>query len=69
MISIELHRRHLVEQGIDPDCMPDGYWDKYAAKRKAHKKSWLLKTKRKANKKPNKTKFNCNSCRLKTEDD
>jgi hypothetical protein len=37
MKSIETQRREMQAKGIDPDCMPDGYWQKVAQKRRRWK--------------------------------
>ena len=38
MDSIEQHRQKIADSGIiDPDCLPQSYWTRYAAKRAAAK--------------------------------
>jgi len=38
MDSIEQHRRKIAASGIiDPDCLPQSYWTRYAEKRAAEK--------------------------------
>ena len=60
MQSIEEHRRALARQGIDPECMPREYWERYAAKRRAFK---IAQRQGKPQRK------GCNCCRLITEDE
>jgi hypothetical protein len=59
MQSIEQHRRTLAKRGIEPDCMPDEYWQRYAAKRRAFKLTQG---------KPQKQNGGCDCCRLNTDE-
>jgi len=59
MMTIERHRRDLAAKGIDPDCLPAEYWQKYDAKRTAWKAA-------RRNGKPA-TAGGCKGCRIDVE--
>ena len=66
MLPLEIQRRKMIERGINPDNMPDGYWEKAAKRRREYK---MKRRGRQPDAATLPKKSPCKSCQLITEDD